>query len=643
MRLSETMEKFLGRLDWSDMDLAYFKKWTLIALIIGLISGISVILVQQFVQHVASVLISNYVGFSPPNPKNLSESPGIYAVFVERPWLFPPIMFCIGLVVGLVGSKIAPESGGNGIDEVNEFFHSGSKRIRTRAGLTKSIISSLSLGSGASGGLEAAMGYIVTSFSQLINRIIKLNEEDLRIIIASSLGAGIGSVIRVPFGGAIFSLEFLYRKNFVVRSLYPALLASLISYLVSGLVLGWYPILQIPSEIIHHITIHSIAALLLLALVCGVASILFVKLHLVLQSSFEKLRIPRYFKPAFGGLIVGIFAMGFPEIVGTGYGWVQLAMTENYHLLPLWIMVALIFVKIFSTSITTSSGSGLGLVGPSLVIGGIIGATIISICHIIGIFLSVDITTGTLIGMFAFFAGSMKTPISSIIIATEVIGGYTLLIPIIITVIISCLVSGKNTMLFKKYVSNNINLQNRSQYDKSFLANFRVSDAMNPNFFHIDKQTSIKDAARIMTESGVKILATTDNFEQLAGVVYFDQFSDVPDYQQNFMKVEKIMIKNPPTLRPTDSVQDALKIMLNTGLAEILVVSPKDSKLVVATLSLGDISLLHENTNQHALLDIDDIEKETFDSEEIPIDIDSIKENKTEVRNMWGLLKKLIR
>ena len=60
MRLSETMEKFLGRLDWSDMDLAYFKKWTLIALIIGLISGISVILVQQFVQHVASVLISNF-------------------------------------------------------------------------------------------------------------------------------------------------------------------------------------------------------------------------------------------------------------------------------------------------------------------------------------------------------------------------------------------------------------------------------------------------------------------------------------------------------------------------------------------------------------------------------------------------------
>ena len=643
MRLSETMERFLGRFDWSDMDVVYFKKWTMIGIILGLISGVGVILVQQLVQYIASILLSGLVGFNAPIPSNLSSSSAVYAVFVERAWLIPPIMFSIGLIVGLLGTKAAPESTGNGIDEVNEFFHSKSRTIRARAGLTKSIISSLSLGSGASGGLESTMGYVVTSFSQVINRVFKLNEEeDLRIIIASSMGAGIGSVLRVPFGGAIFSLEFLYRKNFVVRSLYPALLASLISYLVSGLVLGWYPILQIPREIIQHFSIHSIAPLLLLAAVCGIASTFFVKLHLTLQDSFAKLRIPRYFKPAFGGLIVGLFAMGFPETIGTGYGWVQLALNSNYQLLPVWIMVALIVAKIFSTSITASSGSGLGLIGPSLVIGGIIGATVISTCHLFGIFMYVDVSTGTLIGMFAFFAGSMKTPISSIIIATEIIGGYTLLVPVIVTVIISCLISGKNTMLFRKYVSNNINLQNRSRFDKSFLGNFRVRDAMNPNFYHIDEQTTIKDAIKIMNESGAKILAATDNFEQLTGAVFFDQFSGVPDYQQNFTKVEKIMIRNPPTLLPTDTVQDALKLILNTGLPEILVVSPSDTKLVLATISLGDVSLLHESKNQHTLIDIDDIEKEPLDSEEIHIDIDFIKEKRTEVRNMWDLLKKLV-
>jgi CIC family chloride channel protein len=636
------MEKFLGRLDWSDMDLDYFKKWTLIGIVLGLISAIGVILVQHLVQFIASVLLSNFVGFSAPIPDELSNSSAIYAVFVERPWLFPPIMFCIGLVVGLVGTKLAPESTGNGIDELNEFFHSKSRTIRARAGFTKSIISSLSLGSGASGGLESTMGYIVTSFSKVIHRLFKLNDEELRYIVASSMGAGIGSVLRVPFGGAIFSLEFLYRKNFVVRSLYPALLASLISYLFSGLVLGWYPVLQIPREIIQHISINSIAPMLLLAAVCGIASTFFVKLHLTLQESFAKLRIPRYLKPALGGLIVGIFAIGFPETIGTGYGWIQLVLNSNYQLLPVWMMIALIIVKIFSTSITTSSGSGLGLVGPSLVIGGIIGATIISTCHLFGIFGYVDISTGTLIGMFAFFAGSMKTPISSIIIATEIIGGYTLLVPVIVTVIISCLVSGKNTMLFRKYVSNNINLQNRSRFDKSFLANFRVRDAMNPNFYHVDEQTTLKDATKIMNESGTKILAAINNFEQLTGAVYFDQFSDVPDYQQNYTKVEKIMIKNPPTLLPTDTVEDALKLILNTGLPEILVVSPSDTKLVLATISIGDVSLLHDSKNQHALIDIDDIEKEPLDSEEVHIDIDFIKEKRTEVRNMWDLLKKLV-
>jgi CBS domain-containing protein len=164
---------------------------------------------------------------------------------------------------------------------------------------------------------------------------------------------------------------------------------------------------------------------------------------------------------------------------------------------------------------------------------------------------------------------------------------------------------------------------------------------MNPNFYHIDEQTTVKDAIKIMNESGAKILAATDNFEQLTGAVYFDQFSGVPDYQQNFTKVEKIMIKNPPTLAPTDTVQDALKLILNTGLPEILVISPSDTKLVLATISLADVSLLHESKNQHALINIDDIEKEPLDSEEIPIDIDFIKEKRTEVQNIWELLKKL--
>ena len=44
-------------------------------------------------------------------------------------------------------------------------------------------------------------------------------------------------------------------------------------------------------------------------------------------------RISKYFRPAIGGLIVGLIAIEYPEILGLGYGWVQLIFFNNLALL----------------------------------------------------------------------------------------------------------------------------------------------------------------------------------------------------------------------------------------------------------------------------------------------------------------------
>ena len=41
---------------------------------------------------------------------------------------------------------------------------------------------------------------------------------------------------------------------------------------------------------------------------------------------FGRLPTTRYVKPAIGGLLVGTMALGIPQVLGTGYGWVQLAL-----------------------------------------------------------------------------------------------------------------------------------------------------------------------------------------------------------------------------------------------------------------------------------------------------------------------------
>ena len=83
------------------------------------------------------------------------------------------------------------------------------------------------------------------------------------------------------------------------------------------------------------------------------------------------MKIPLYLKPALGGVIIGIFAIGFPEILGTGYGWLQVAALGNNHIFPLWIMFPVIIMKIFATSVSNGSRNSTGLLGPSLVLGGL--------------------------------------------------------------------------------------------------------------------------------------------------------------------------------------------------------------------------------------------------------------------------------
>ena len=38
---------------------------------------------------------------------------------------------------------------------------------------------------------------------------------------------------------------------------------------------------------------------------------------------FNPLPIPKHLKPALGGLLLGVMALAFPQVMAGGYGWVQ--------------------------------------------------------------------------------------------------------------------------------------------------------------------------------------------------------------------------------------------------------------------------------------------------------------------------------
>jgi chloride channel protein, CIC family len=593
------------RFDWTTLDLVYLKKWTVIGIIIGVISGLLVITAYESIRIFSSFFLSDLVRYIQPYPEDVANLSSDYSLYVLKPWLIPVILGLVGLVVGIISTKLSANMGKNGIDEISDEFHNKKSKFSLKISSLRSFSSILAVGSGMSGGVEDSLAHTGSTFGSIMGRIFKLDQEEIRIAIAAGMGSIIGGILRLPFGGAIFSLELLYRRDFIIKSVYPVLLASITSYIISGIILDWPSFLYVPQEFITKTSLQSLAAYGIIAAIIGLIGIGYVRTVKIFQIHFEKMKIPLYFKPALGGIIIGIFAIGFPEILGTGYGWLQLATVGNHQIFPLWIMFPVIVMKIFATSVSNASRNSTGLLGPTLVIGGLIGSALITLFHSFGIFMFIDTTSATLISIFAFFTASTRTPISAIVIGIEIVGSYTLLIPTVISVIISNIISGKNNCIYKNYVSNlKMQLSNAKKFDLK-LKNYLVRDAMNADFYNINRNTTINDAIHIMKDLNVKSLVVTNNEDEFEGMVYFEDLSNVSTIQGN-MIVETIMVFDPPILRPLDPILNYFELISKTAVSEIPVISPDDNKLVLSILSIKDINKLLNNINDPILPDIED-------------------------------------
>lgn len=641
LNLSRYIERFVGRFDWTTLDLVYLRKWTIIGIIIGVLSGLLVIAAYEAIRIFSSFFLSDIVRYVQPYPEDVANLSSNYSLYVLKPWLIPVILGLIGLIIGILSTKLSTAIGKNGIDEISDEFHNKKNQFSLKISLLKSFSSILAVGSGFSGGIEDSLAHTGSTLGSIMGRIFKLDEEDVRIAIAAGMGSTIGGILRLPFGGAIFSLELLYRRDFIIKSLYPAFLASITSYIISGIILNWPSFLYVPQEFITKTTLQSLAAYGIIAALIGIIGIGYVKTIQIFQKHFESIKIPLYFKPALGGIIIGIFAIGFPEILGTGYGWLQLATIGNYQIFPIWIMFPVIIMKIFATSVSNASRNSTGLLGPTLVIGGLVGSALITLFHSFGIFMFVDTTSATLISIFAFFTASTRTPISAIVIGIEVVGSYILLIPTVVSVIISNIISGKNNYIYKNYVSDiKMQLLNAKKHD-SKLKDYLVRDVMSANFYNINRNTTINDAIQIMRDLNVKSLVVTNNEDKLEGMVYFEDLSNVSTIQEN-KTVESIMVYDPPILRPLDPILDYFELISKTAISEFPIVSPDDNKLVLAILSIADINKLLNNVNDPILTDLEnskmqnDTNKNAFHN--FSVDQELNKNNKiiNKLRDYWA-------
>ena len=341
----------------------------------------------------------------------------------------------IGLgLIGLV-LQFMPEARLGGIQEVFEALQYSQGVIPFRR-IINVILSGLVLAFGGSVGPEGPMVQMGALIGSLAGQRTGLFGRHLETIVRAGAASGIAAAFRSPAGGVLLVLEiFGARFN---KSLPAIGLAAVIGYFIRTAMVGdSYPFR--PAMPLDDLPITGLVLLApLMGLLAAPTGHLFIQIFNRFKTVFPG-RWPLALRTAVGGLMVGIIAIGFPQVLSAGYWVVKQALHGG---IGFQLFVALLALKMLATSITFGSGAVGGLFAPTLVIGAMYGGAFGYGFHYLMPSAAPQPELFILLGMVVMFGSIVKGYWSGLLLVADMSGCYhQLLLPGIIAGGLSFLIS----------------------------------------------------------------------------------------------------------------------------------------------------------------------------------------------------------
>lgn len=402
--------------------------------IIGILSAISAWVFRRMIDYMRMA----FTGIDPSKPffaNSLADYPFGYWTIIG-----PAIG---GLIVGLIIYNLAPEVGGHGIPAVMEAVSVKGGRMRKRVIVVEALASSIAIGSGGSVGREGPMVQISGGLGSAVAQYLKLPAGWARILIACGATGAITASFNTPIAGVVFALEIILFE-FKAKSFIPLVITSVFSKMLAIMFFGNNPAFDLSKGLVDSYVLVSnweLLLYLLLGVACGIVSIVFVKSMNAVHKLFDKWSTKPYVKTCMGGACIGIIALLFPQVMGIGYETVDLVLKGRTDLIPLYLLIALLLVKVIATSISLGSGSSGGIFSPSLFVGAMVGGVVGNLVNSFFPGLTGPQGAYAIVGMAALFAGVSRATFTSIIIVFEMTLNYNLILPVMFACVVSDVVS----------------------------------------------------------------------------------------------------------------------------------------------------------------------------------------------------------
>jgi CIC family chloride channel protein len=578
-----------------------------LAILIGTLGGLGAVGVRALIREISNAC---YPGEHTTLLENIAAAPWYYKL------LIPTIG---GLIVGPIIHRFAQEAKGTGVPEVMHSVLMRGGRIRPRVALLKTLVSTVTIGTGGSVGREGPIVQIGASLGSTISQFFQIPAKRTKTLVGCGAAAGIAAAFNAPIAGAMFAVEIIL-MDYAVASFSPIVISSVMATVISHAFEGDFPAM----EVIGHHGLHSfweIDFYLIFAILCGVVAWLFIKILYSITDYWEqRVRIASYIKPMIGGALIGIIALFFPQIMGVGYDSVNLALNHEamgYMGLgetwvngllgnqAFWIMVlVLVFVKILATSITLGSGGSGGIFAPSLFIGAMLGGFFGHFAHTLFPDLTASAGTYALIGMGGIVAGTTRAPITAIITIFELTKETSIILPLMLVCIISTIVCSKFTresIYTLKLLRRNVSV--RDHAEQNIIKGLYVRDLYDRDFVSVPRDADFGTVVATMIDNGLSFIAVrNDRTGEMIGIIRLSTIRSMlteGDALRYVCIAADIADKSVGFALPEDNCGSVLKKLRHYHMEGLPVVDSVSMHRQIGVIWLNDIVDAYEQELEH--------------------------------------------
>jgi chloride channel protein, CIC family len=582
----------------------------LLSVLVGLVSGLAATLFEAGLHYGSELLVGRFTHLGG-------------AQVLEFRWGILLLPVIGGIFSAVFVSLLAPDSFfGHGTNILTKAFHHKRGYLPLRGSLVKGVAAVGVISCGGSAGPEGPIAALGSSIGSTIGRLFDLPSRDVRIYLVCGCAAGVGAIFRCPLGGALFAASILYREpEFEPNSLMPALISSIIGYSTFMAFWGYgVSMLTGTSELVFSSPL-ELLPFTVLGILSGFVSIFFYySLKTVESIPFARIGIPRYLAPVLGGLAVGLLACALPQVMDSRYLFIQNALDGSLfagaveHAQGWWywafffLLVAL--TKVVATSLTIGSGAAGGFLGPSVFIGGCVGAAVGAFFEAImpGSFPEPLREALIPVGMAGVLSASMRVPLATVVMVTEMTGSYGLIVPLMLVSVISYLIG-------RDYGLNHEQIRNSTESPAhagdsvvNMLETIKVGELVNRDWPYLLAPATPLAEIIDKIEPGTRPTFVVLAGKQLKGIVAVSELEEaiaLPDIS-NFIIAADIMGYQPVVAYPEENIYEVLDKFKDSPFTILPVVHSPQNDRFIGMIDREDIQHLvtdHRNWRQNMMID----------------------------------------